>query len=322
MVGCPQSMRLLCRKTTKTPGPRTLGPGPFLICLLCCAGPIGIAPAFAVHPELVEAHVTQLDMILEVSKFRSGAGHDFTYLRETFSAEAIEIIEGIENFFATDLSEPESSMKHYYSPPAWHKQENGDNTTIPVYAPFAGTITRVIEEIREADPSIVNNRVEITATANTDYTAVLFHLNLDDAFPQIYNDYPTIDDVWTHQDDDPYYSTRNVDAGEFLGYADMRLSNDFDVAVLFNDTTNDKWISLFELMPDTLFSDYEARGVIREDTIISKEYRESHPVTWGLRDDDDWLTFTAVPEPGTLPLLLTSLIWLGPRRRLFWETAV
>lgn len=303
-------MQLLGRKANKTPGP-----GQFLLCLVCCVWSTGITPASAVHPELVEAHVTDLDMILEISTFRSGAGHDFTYFRETLPEAAMTTIAGIDNFFATDTSEPESSMKHYYSPYDAHKQENGDNTTIPVYAPFAGSITRVIEEFREDDTSIVNKRVEITAAADMDYTTVLFHLNLDDAYPQIFNDYPTIDGIWTHQEDDSSYTTREVEAGDFLGYADMRLSNDFDVAVLFNDTSDDKWVSLFELMPDSLFSDYEARGVDRADTILSKAYRLAHPVTWGERKENDWVRFTTVPEPAPLALLLTALAWLWPGQR-------
>ena len=295
---------------------RNLGQVSLLVCLLCCAWLAGTVRASTVHPELVEADVTDLDLIFEISKLRSGAGHDFSYFREAFPPEVMTVLDGIDNFFATDMSESESSMKHYYSPYDSHKQEKGDNTTIPVYAPFAGTITRVIEEVREADSSIVNKRVEITSSYDANYTAVLFHLNLDDAYPQIFNDYPEIPEIWAHQMDDSTYSTRVVGAGDFLGYADMRLSNDFDVAVLFNDSTDDKWISLFELMPDSQFAAYEARGVDRSDTTISKAYRLDNPVTWGLRNDDDWMTLTLVPEPGTLSLILAAFMWLRPRRRL------
>ena len=135
-------------------------------------------------------------------------------------------------------------------------------------------------------------------------TAVLFHLNLNDTYPQIFNDYPDIVDIWSHQPDDPDYSTRGVAAGDLLGYADMRLSNDFDVAVLFNDSADDKWISLFELMPDALLAAYQARGVDVADTYITKAYREIHPVTWGLRNDDDWMTLDPIPEPSVLAVLV------------------
>jgi len=302
-------------KSLRWKAARNQGHASLLVCLLCCAWLAGTARAFTVHPELVEADVTDLDLTFEISRFRSGAGHDFSYFREVVPPEVMAVIDGIDNFFATDMAEPESSMKHYYSPYALHKQENGDNKTIPVYAPFAGTITRVTEEVREADTSIVNKRVEITSSYDADYTAVLFHLNLDSAYPQIFNDYPEIPGIWAHQADDPTYSTLAVEAGEFLGYADMRSSNDFDVAVLFNDSMDDKWISLFDLMPDSLFAAYEARGVDRSDTIISKAYRQANPVTWGLRNDDDWMTLTPVPEPGALSLIMAAFMCMRPRRR-------
>ena len=260
------------------------------------------------HPDLVVSDVTDLDLIFEISKFRSGAGHDFSYFREVFSSEVMDVIDGIDDFFATDISESQSSMKHYYSPYELNKQEDGDNTTIPVYAPFSGTITRVIEEVRESDSSIINKRVEITSSENSDYIVVLFHLNLDDAYPQIYNDYPEIPGIWAHQEDDIAYSTLFVEAGDFLGYADMRLSNDFDVAVLFNDIADAKWISLFELMPDSVFSAYEARGVDRLDTIISKSYREDNPVVWGMRNEHDWMTLDPIPEPATISAIVLGVL--------------
>jgi len=291
-----------------TPKPQLVS---FFVCLLCGIALSAAARASTIHPKLVEADVTDLDLIHEISKFRSGAGHDFTYFKQDTLppvsdealALAMAVINGIDNFFATDTSEPESSMKHYYSPYAVDKGERGDNVTIPVYSPFGGTITRVTEEVREADDSIVNKRVEITSVEDPNYTAVLFHLNLDDTYPQIFNDYPDIVEIWSHQPDDPDYTTREVAAGDLLGYADMRLSNDFDVAVLFNDSTDDKWISIFELMPDALLAVYQARGVGLADTFITKGYRELHDVAWGQRNDDDWMTLTAIPEPDLLPLL-------------------
>lgn len=283
-------------------GPVGAGTSWLIICFLHCSFPHCFTDASTgIHPDLLEAHITNLDLVHEVSKFRSGAGHDFTYLREELPAEALAVIDGIDNFFATDQSEPPSSMKHYYSPHDQYKQGHGDNTTIPIYAPFRGMITRVTEEAREADPSIVNKRVEITSSDNPQYTAVLFHINLDNAFPQIFNDHPTITGIWTHQDDDTTYSTRDVEAGDFIGYADMRLSNDFDIAVLFNDIDADKWISQFEIMPDSLFSAYAERGLVCTDMSLSKVYRQLNPVTWWeMRNDDDWLAMNVVPEPSSL----------------------
>ena len=88
-----------------------------------------------IHPELVESHVTNPNMIHEISKFRSGAGHDFSY-------DASFAYAG-EYFSATDASEPGSSMKHYFAPYDTYK---GDQATVPVYAPLDGVLTRVTDE--------------------------------------------------------------------------------------------------------------------------------------------------------------------------------
>ncbi len=263
--------------------------------------------ATTIHPTLIESHITNPDMIYEISKFRSGAGHDFSYDGISYAGEF---------FGATDATEPDSSMKHYYAPYAAYK---GDRVTVPVYAPFDGTFTRVTEEVHPDDSSIVNKRLEITSADDSDYLAVLFHVNLDDAFPQILNDWPAA--LWpAHQPDDPSYTTDTVSAGDFLGYADMRISNDFDLAVLFSVSASEKyWVSLFDLMPETLFDSYEHRGADREDMSISKAERLADPVTWwGSRNNDDWVTLNQVPECSTFALLASAALLLAaknPMRR-------
>ena len=124
---------LICwHKSSQSPrgkSARPLRQGPILVCLVCCAWLASAAEASTVHPELVEADVTDLDLIFEISRFRSGAGHDFSYFREVFSPEAMDVINDIDKFFATDTSEPESSMKHYYVPYLGFK---GGQATVPV----------------------------------------------------------------------------------------------------------------------------------------------------------------------------------------------
>ena len=132
---------------------------------------LGAASAGAVHPDLVSEDVTNLGFIEEISKFRSGAGHDFSY-DPTFP------------FGSTDTTEPPSSMKHYFAPYATH---NGDQETVPVYAPFSGTITRVTNE---GSGSGINKRVEILSSGDSKYTLIVFHIDLDEAYPQILNDWP------------------------------------------------------------------------------------------------------------------------------------
>ena len=263
--------------------------------------------ATTIHPTLIDSHITNPNMIYEISRFRSGAGHDFSYDGLSYAGEY---------FGATDATEPDSSMKHYYAPYAAYK---GDQVTVPVYAPFDGTLTRVTEEVHPDDSSIVNKRLEITSSEDSDYLAVLFHVDLDDAYPQILNDWPAA--LWpAHQPDDPSYTTDTVSAGDFLGYADMRISNDFDVAVLFSVSASEKyWVSLFDLMPDTLFDSYENRGADRDEMSISKVDRLSDPVNWwGSRNNDDWVTLNQVPESSAFTLCATAILLLAtknPMRR-------
>ena len=274
----------------------------------------GAPMSAAAHPELIEAGVTELDQIHEVSKFRSGAGHNFSYMDHPDCEVEIPY------FFANDSSEPASSMKHYFVP---YPEFKGDQATVPIYAPIDGEIFRVTEEVNTEDTSRVNKRVEIIAEEDPAYLVVLFHMKLDDAYPQILNDWPAV--CWpegapglpeAHQDDDDDYETSTVSAGDLIGYADMRLSNDFDVAVMYSEETGERtWISLFDLMPDSLFAAYEARGAAREEMQFSKAEREADPIDdWGGRNDDYWVTLSEpLPEPRFG--LLAALVSLALLRR-------
>ena len=258
-----------------------------------------LAPALAEHPELVSSPITDLSAIEEISKFRSGAGHDFSY-DATFP------------FGASDSSEPPSNMKHYFAP---YSFQNGDQHTVPVYAPFSGEITRVTDESGSAG---INKRVEIRSSVDPDYLLVVFHIKLGQDYPQILSDWPI--EFWpSHQDDDADYTTTLVAPGDLLGYADMRDSHDFDIAVLFTDPDGERyWVSYFDLMPDSIFANYSSRGIARNDLSISKEDRLLTPVDWwGGRNEDDWVSLTqSVPlEPwisatafGSLCLLLVFFL--------------
>ena len=258
------------------------------------------APPAATHPTLVTSPLTNLAMIEEISKFRSGAGHDFSY-------------DASFPFGASDSTEPASSMKHYLAPySAW----SGDQSTVPVYAPFSGEIVRVTDE---DNGTHVNKRVEIESATNSAYVLVLFHLKLDETYPQILSDWPV--ELWpAHQPDDSSYTTTAVAAGELLGYADMRTAHDFDVAVLWTDTDGSaSWISYFDLMPDSLFEAYEQRGATRPELTISKTDRLATPVTWwGSLNLDDWVVLSqTVPIAPWLraPLLIAALLVAAGRLR-------
>lgn len=264
----------------------------------CCFFIFSVFPAAAqvTHPSLVLANLTDLGYIEEVSKFRSGAGHEFYY--HPFMPGG-----------ATDVTEPPSSMKHYFSPYSDYRQEHGNQVTVPVYAPFSGEIIRVTNE---GEGAIINKRVEIQSSINPAYTIIIFHIDLDDAYPQIYNDWPI--ELWpAHLPDDTSYITRTVVAGEFIGYADMRDSHDFDVAVSWLDSNSERyWISYFSLLSPQVLSEYSERGAEASDFIISKAERLVEPVTWWEgRNDEDWISLNAefrIPMPIWASLVLGFLL--------------
>jgi hypothetical protein len=269
---------------------------------LCGAVLLGVlfsVPSASAHPTLMSSPLTDLALIEEISKFRSGAGHDFSY-------------DASFPFGASDATEPASSMKHYLAPySAW----SGDQSTVPVYAPFAGEIVRVTEEGSGAS---ANKRIEIESSTHSAYVLILFHIDLDEDYPQILNDWPI--ELWpSHQPDDSSYVTTTVAAGDLLGYADMRSAHDFDVAVLWTDTDGSRyWVSYFDLVPDSLFEAHEERGATRSDMTISKADRIATPVTWwGGRNDDDWVMLaSAVPiSPWMRGLLFVVVLLAGAQGR-------
>ncbi len=174
-------------------------------------------------PRFVDANYVQLDAIRRVSRYRSSIGHDYS-----------------------DQFEPCRSMKHYFEP-----KSDVDWSTIPLYAPVSGTITRV-------DPEWAGTKIEI---ASDDYPAFrfsVFHVNS-----------PV-----------PHQLNEHVVAGEQLG-THIGAQTTSDISVIVNDPTRQgRRVSYFDVMTDGLFADYMARGVAaREDLIISRETRDANPLT-------------------------------------------
>jgi len=174
-------------------------------------------------PEFVTTNYIEIDQIYRISKFRSAVGHDYS-----------------------DAFEDCRSMKHYFEP-----RGDVDWSTIKIYSPVSGTITRVENEW-------AGTKIEV---ASDDYPAFrfsIFHINLTAA--------------------------RNVgdklDAGEQLGthFGSQTMS---DIAVIVNDPTHQgRMVSYFEVINDEVFNEYSSRGVTsREDLIISKTLRDANPLT-------------------------------------------
>lgn len=174
-------------------------------------------------PKLIEIDYTIIDSISQISKFRSGIGHDYS-----------------------DSTEACRSMKHYY-PVA---------KGTPIYAPISGTVNWLQEEW-------AGTKIMLNVTAEPAFYVELFHVELKDAL-----------EVGT-----------TVTAGQLLGWhASNQTSSDIAVFVRVPSTSSPegaetRFISYFDLMPDALFSTYQARGLShRKDLIISKAERDQDPL--------------------------------------------
>jgi hypothetical protein len=144
------------------------------------------------------------------------------------------------------------SMKHYFWPfggdpgqthvPPW--------TAINIYSPVSGTISRMFEEWAGTQIQIRSN----------DYPAFyfsIFHVTLVKPL--------NIGDV--------------VTAGQRLGnhVGEQTMS---DIAVGVNTPSGWKLLSYFDVITDSEFQNYQARGISSRDTmIISQEARNSDPLT-------------------------------------------
>ncbi len=229
--------------------------------------------------------------VVEISKFRSCAGHHYGY-DQTFINLGLYEVE-------TDPTETNRSMKHYFSPLDSFR-ESGSNNTLQLHAPFDGTIYRVSDEGH--DSGYVNKQVWIQSSASPNIFAIIFHVNLLDVFPNYWNDYPA--EYWSyHGDDDTDFDRRTVSSGEIIGYADLR-GTISDIAILKKISDSEyHYVSYFDetVMTEQVFATYRQYGLTaRDNIIISKEYRNSHPLPedcWNSRREEDWQGLATPDNP-------------------------
>ena len=187
-------------------------------------------------PKFIKTNYIELDKIYRISKFRSSVGHDYS-----------------------DAYEQCRSLKHYFEP-----KSNLDWTTVKIYSPVKGIITRVEQEWS-------GTKLEI---ASDDYPAFrfsIFHINISKQF--VVND--------------------KVTEGELLG-THIGIETYSDISVIVNDPTKQgRMVSFFDVMTDALFLEFSDRGLSsRADIIIPKTVRDASP----LNCSGDTFTSTDVLE--------------------------
>jgi len=178
-------------------------------------------------PRFVGVDYIELDKIYRISRFRSGAGHDYS---------------------DNDNFESCRSMKHYY-----HLIEIPGSVDVPIvqiFSPISGTVSQI-------EGGMGGMGVRIESEEYPAFYCILFHVKLTNPL--------NVGDL--------------VTAGQQLGtHTEEHYVSDIAVGVY---TPNGwKLVSYFDVMTDSLFQDYQARGLSsRDDAIISKEARDADPLT-------------------------------------------
>jgi hypothetical protein len=183
---------------------------------------------------------------------------DFTELAKI---EEISLFRSSAGHDYSDACESCRSMKHYFAPYAAFL-ENG---VVAVRSPVDGTVVEVSPEGHGASIGLENKQVRIRSAAHPRYTFILFHVDVASAAvtPGAY-----------------------VLAGQLIGHARlvypdlMEVAHDFDIAVRYHSLFGDRYVSWFDVMTDSLFLAYQARGVgSRSDLILTADQRDADPLT-------------------------------------------
>jgi hypothetical protein len=142
------------------------------------------------------------------------------------------------------------SMKHYFT-----ISTNTDPNQVKLFSPITGYVQN---DFPESTPHS-GNQLWISATNNPAFFFILFHVNVTNNL--------TIGSAVTN----------GQPIGTFGG--EPGGVNSSDIAVQVNTPTGRKLLSYFDVMPDTLFTNYQAYGITnRAQLIISQAARDADPL--------------------------------------------
>lgn len=195
-------------------------------------------------PKFIQTDFVELNKVYSISKFRSGMGHDYSYLSG-------ENCRSMKHYFTSlDASQPtykyEGLSIENFPAPTVEKD-------VKIFSPVDGTLDFADEAVS------YNQELNVTLDA-----------------------YPRITISFQHVQKAPDIKKGKVKAGDLIGL--VLANQSFDLAIQTETTANGEkkigYISYFAAMPDEIFAKYQARGVkTREDLIISREYRDAHPLS-------------------------------------------
>ena len=144
---------------------------------------------------------------------------------------------------ASDAFESCRSMKHYFQPYV-------NTPFVNIRSPIKGTITGTYNQPEGG------LKIRITSDAHPSFSVSIYHLIITYSLP----------------------ADNLVEAGRPLGIHYPQETN-VDIEVSFEKPDGVKMISYFDVMTDSLFQNYQDRGLSsRQDAIISREARDADPL--------------------------------------------
>lgn len=196
--------------------------------------------AWSASDIVITANPVDLATIGRISKFRGCAGH--WYAGTNIDGE----------------TEPSSSMKHYFVP---KQASQGTTGTVPVYAPFDGTIARI-------DPTDIwrGRQFIIQQRPFRGWFFGFTHITMNAGLVE----------------------GALVNAGDLLGYANVPAGTDFDVFLQASPTSgarnfvsdaglHTRLDSIFSHLAPKIKAAYAAAGVTPATMVIPKSTREASP---------------------------------------------
>lgn len=233
-------------------------------------------------PKFVKNDFVDLEKISSISKFRSGAGHDFSNNGETCRS--------MKHYFAPEFTE---EAQDYMNENEGRPLPPDGETDIDIFSPVDGVITAIDADDKEMS---YGKQIYIKSSEYPKYTFRLFHIHADSL-----------------------KKGDKVESGEKIGIISSGQMT--DIAINYGSMRKGQFLSYFDVMTDELFENYVERGATdRSDFIISKEERDANPLEcngeWfkeqydSEEDNDHWFYFdnhlTSEEELGTPTSLAES----------------
>jgi len=192
--------------------------------------------------------------------------HDFIDLAQIYSISKYRSGEGHD---FSGNGETCRSMKHYFTPQidtTIKPQKAADGRSIPpqpdgktdinIYSPVDGKIIDI-----QSERLPVGEQIYIRPDNAKDFTIRLFHVYKVDGVKK----------------------GERVKAGQKIGVISKYSATDISV-----EGGRYQFVSYFQVMPDSIFAAYRARGLkSRDEVIISRAYRDAHPIPCNQDDKSD-----------------------------------